>query len=90
VMLGDGRSLNLFEYEGIPNRGYDVYRAATLIAARELCGNHAAYAPGVHVEPVNEAVRRAGLLQAYYDLYLEDGSGDDANPVGRTAAPRER
>ncbi|MGW2771611.1 hypothetical protein ACWC4C_03305 [Streptomyces olivaceoviridis] len=90
LMLGDGRSLNLFEYEGIPNRGYDAYRAATLIAARELCGNHAAYASGVHVEPVNQAVRRAGLLDAYYDLYLEDGPGTDTAPADRTAARRER
>ncbi|MDO0924996.1 NAD-binding protein [Streptomyces sp. TG1A-8] len=89
LMLGDGRSLNLFEYEGIPNRGYDAYRAATLIAARELCGNHAAYAPGVHVEPVNEAVRRAGLLDAYYDLYLQDDSSTDPAPAGGTAAQRD-
>jgi len=89
LMLGDGRSLNLFEYEGIPNRGYDAYRAATLVAARELCGNHQAYPPGVHVDPVNQAVRRAGLLDAYYDLYLEDGSGADPARADRGAAHRE-
>lgn len=87
LMLGDGRSLNLFEYEGIPNRGYDVYRAATLVAARELCGNHAAYPPGVHTEPVNEAVRRAGLLDAYYDLYLDEATGWDA--AARAEAHRD-
>lgn len=86
LMLGDGRSLNLFEYEGIPNRGYDVYRAATLIAARELCNNHTAYGPGVHVTPVNEAVRRAGLLDAYYDLYLADAADAGAASTNSMAA----
>lgn len=33
TLLGDGRSLNLFEADSIPNQGYDAYRAGTLIAA---------------------------------------------------------
>ena len=37
TVLGDGRSLNLFEADAIPNEGYDAYRAGTLIAAAALC-----------------------------------------------------
>ncbi|WP_051812500.1 NAD(P)-dependent oxidoreductase, partial [Kitasatospora sp. MBT63] len=79
TLLGDGRSLNLFEYEGIPNSGYDAYRAGTLIAVRELCHRADALAPGVHVREVDEAVRAAGLYEAYYDTYIAD------TPAGRTA-----
>ncbi|MEU3412811.1 hypothetical protein ABZ760_16365 [Streptomyces sp. NPDC006658] len=72
ILLGDGRSLNLYAYEGIPNRGYDAYRAATLVAAKHLCRSAATLAPGVHLGAVDAAVREAGLYEAYYDTYLAD------------------
>ncbi|MEU8434933.1 hypothetical protein AB0F18_18820 [Streptomyces sp. NPDC029216] len=78
TLLGDGRSLNLFEYEGIPNSGYDAYRAGTLIALRELCRRADALAPGVHVREVDEAVRDAGLFETYYDTYVADALPDRA------------
>jgi adenosylhomocysteinase len=69
--LGDGRSLNLFEYEGIANRGYDAYRAATLLTCREMCRTADALGPGVH--EVDDVVARSGLYERYYDLYLAGG-----------------
>ncbi|MGW2250691.1 hypothetical protein ACWCXH_10875 [Kitasatospora sp. NPDC001660] len=86
TLLGDGRSLNLFDYEGIPNSGYDAYRAGTLIAVRELCRRADTLAPGVHVREVDEAVRSAGLFEAYYDTYIAEAAPD------RTCAsePEER
>ncbi|WP_435240422.1 hypothetical protein [Streptomyces cucumeris] len=70
TVLGDGRSLNLFEYEGIANRGYDAYRAGTLLAAKRLCRDLDTFPPGVHLDPVNRAIDEAGLFTAYYDRYL--------------------
>ncbi len=70
TVLGDGRSLNLFEADAIPNQGYDAYRAGTLIAAGWLCRNANQLTPGVHVEIVNDIVRDSGLYEAYYDTYL--------------------
>lgn len=81
TLLGDGRSLNLFEYEGIPNRGYDAYRAGTLIAAKEVCRNADGFAPGVHLDPVDRAIDDAGLFSAYYDEYL---SADRRRPAAPT------
>ncbi|MFF5026082.1 hypothetical protein ACFY2J_17950 [Streptomyces collinus] len=72
VLLGDGRSLNLYTYEGIPNRGYDAYRAATLVTAKHLCRSAADLAPGIHLGVVDQVVREAGLFDAYYDTYLAD------------------
>ncbi|MEV4199346.1 NAD(P)-dependent oxidoreductase [Micromonospora globbae] len=70
TVLGDGRSLNLFEADAIPNQGYDAYRAGTLIAAGWLCRNADQLTPGVHVEIVDDIVRNSGLYEAYYDTYL--------------------
>ncbi|MCY0919021.1 hypothetical protein [Streptomyces sp. H27-H5] len=74
TLLGDGRSLNLFEYEGIANRGYDAYRAGTLIAAKLLCREAGDLAPGIHLEPVDREIDEAGLFAAYYDEYLASGA----------------
>ncbi|GAA0395254.1 hypothetical protein [Streptomyces luteireticuli] len=73
TVLGDGRSLNLFEYEGIANRGYDAYRAGTLLAAKELCRDLGRFPAGVHLEPVDRIVDEAGLFEAYYARYLASG-----------------
>ena len=70
VLLGDGRSMNLFEADSIPNQGYDAYRAGTLIAAKALCGDPAAFPAGLHTEPADRAIDRAGLFAAYYDRYF--------------------
>ncbi|MFE2972463.1 hypothetical protein ACFXKC_54780 [Streptomyces sp. NPDC059340] len=78
VLLGDGRSLNLYTYEGIPNRGYDAYRAATLIAAKHLCRSAATLSSGIHLGVVDEVVREAGLYDAYYETYLADTAGPAA------------
>jgi len=74
TLLGDGRSLNLFEYEGIANRGYDAYRAGTLIAAKTLCREVGRLGPGIHLEPVDQAIDEAGLFSAYYEEYLASGT----------------
>lgn len=56
TLLGDGRSLNLFEADSIPNQGYDAYRAGTLVAAKALCARPDAFPVGVHVAPADEAI----------------------------------
>lgn len=70
TVLGDGRALNLFEADAIPNQGYDAYRAGTLIAAGWLCRNADQLTPGVHVEIVDDIVRASGLYETYYNTYL--------------------
>ncbi|WP_279616925.1 hypothetical protein [Streptomyces caeruleatus] len=90
TLLGDGRSLNLFEYEGIANRGYDAYRAGTLIAARLLCREADRLGPGLHLEPVDQVIDEAGLFAAYYEQYLAPGSRRPAAPAqdGTTSETR--
>ncbi|MDJ0385372.1 hypothetical protein [Streptomyces sp. G-G2] len=81
TLLGDGRSLNLYEYEGIANRGYDAYRAGTLIAAKLLCREADTLAPGIHLEPVDREIDEAGLFAAYYAEYLASGARRPAAPA---------
>ncbi len=75
IMLGDGRSLNLFEADAIPNQGYDAYRAGTLIAAGALCRQADQIRAGVHTSLADEIIRRSGLYDAYYDTYLAAHAG---------------
>ncbi|XUY30467.1 Gfo/Idh/MocA family oxidoreductase (plasmid) [Agrobacterium sp. rho-8.1] len=70
TVLGDGRSLNLFEADAIPNEGYDAYRAGTLIAAAALCQAPTHFSPGLHLDRVNEIIRSSGLYERYYDRYV--------------------
>lgn len=82
TLLGDGRSLNLFEADSIPNQGYDAYRAGTLIAARALCRDIAEQRPGVSVDAANAAIAASGLYDTYFDLYLSSQPAQD--PITRT------
>ncbi|MBS2547748.1 Gfo/Idh/MocA family oxidoreductase [Catenulispora sp. NL8] len=70
-LLGDGRSLNLFDADAIPTQGYDAYRAGTLIAAKTLCRTFDQQSPGVHTDTADTAIAKAGLFEAYFDLYLD-------------------
>ncbi|MGH3752742.1 MAG: Gfo/Idh/MocA family oxidoreductase [Pseudonocardiaceae bacterium] len=70
VLLGDGRSVNLFHADSIPNQGYDAYRAGTLITTRALCAQAGQLPPGVHTSFADEQIAAAGLFEAYYDRYL--------------------
>lgn len=75
-LLGDGRSMNLFEADSIPNQGYDAYRAGTLIAAKALCRTIDQQTPGVHTEAPDAAVAASNLFEAYFDLYLDPRLAD--------------
>lgn len=67
--LGDGRSINLFRSESLPNRVVDVFKAGILVVVRSLCTPQSALPPGIHVGPVNTAIAQSGLLDRYYDRY---------------------
>lgn len=80
TLLGNGRSMNLFESDSIPNQGYDAYRAGTLIAAGHLCSNSATIPAGLHTAPADDAITHAGLFQEYYDLYIGQHEEGEQTP----------
>lgn len=85
-LLGDGRSMNLFDADSIPNQGYDAYRAGTLIAAKALCRTLDQQTPGVHTEAADAAIAAVGLFEAYFDLYLDNRPLDTVRADAITAA----
>lgn len=88
VLLGDGRSLNLFHADSIPNQGYDAYRAGTLITTRALCARADQLQPGVHTSFADEQITAAGLFEHYYERYYERYLAPTpaaAPPAARTA-----
>jgi S-adenosylhomocysteine hydrolase len=84
TLLGDGRSLNLFEADSIAGQGYDAYRAGTLIAAAELCRQASSLPPGVHTSLVDDIIAASGLYDAYYDTYLATPASRPAADTGRS------
>ncbi|MEU0484546.1 Gfo/Idh/MocA family oxidoreductase [Streptosporangium sp. NPDC006013] len=82
TVLGDGRSLNLFEADAIPNQGYDAYRAGTLLAAKALCARVGTIPAGVHTDLVDDIITSSGLYDAYYDTYLTIGAPAQLAPIG--------
>ncbi|AWW43247.1 hypothetical protein [Streptomyces cadmiisoli] len=76
ILLGDGRSLNLYEAEGIPNQGYDAYRAGTYLVATAMCRTAKDLPPGVHLQAADQIIEDAGLFDAYYDTYIATDTTD--------------
>lgn len=74
IQLGNGRSINLFESEGIPNRAYDVFKTSIFLAAKDLCTRYKSLKGMIYLKEVNKAIARSGLLERYYELYLRDRS----------------
>lgn len=72
IQLGDGRSVNLFESEAIPNTANDVFKAGIFLSAAHMCENFQDIAPGLHLQRVNDVIHEAGLLDAYFDRYCRD------------------
>ncbi|MFT7764559.1 hypothetical protein [Clavibacter tessellarius] len=75
VVLGDGRSFNLHRFEGIPNGGYDMYRAATWIVLGRLMERVEAR-PGapVPLADVDGWVRTSGVYERYYEHHFRRGA----------------
>lgn len=90
ILLGDGRSLNLFEADAIPNQGYDAYRAGTLIAATELCRRIDRFSSGIHTDFVDEIIAASGLYDTYYETYLTPGPPGPARTAPRAVSTADR
>ncbi|MGH3865294.1 MAG: hypothetical protein ACRDQ4_03985 [Pseudonocardiaceae bacterium] len=90
VLLGDGRSLNLFDADAIPNQGYDAYRAGTLIAATQLCRRIDRLGPGVHTDLVDEIIAASGLYDTYYETYLTPGPPRPARTAPSAVSTADR
>lgn len=69
--LGNGRSVNLFLSESIPNQANDIFKAANLLCAFILVEN-ISLKNGLHLEIVDDYLEKSGIYNMYYNLYFKN------------------
>ena len=69
-VLGNGRSVNLFDSEAIPNKSNDVFKAAQLLTAYNMV-HQKTLENKLEVNIVDEWIEESGILDKYYSLYME-------------------
>ena len=71
TVLGNGRSVNLFDSESIPNQSIDIFKAGTLVTAYKSLLQESKLPCGLQLEIVNQWIKDAGILETYYEIYLK-------------------
>lgn len=69
-VLGNGRSVNLFDSEAIPNKSNDIFKAAQLLTVYNMINNKN-LENKLEVNIVDEWISESGILEKYYNLYME-------------------
>ena len=73
TVLGNGRSVNLFDSEAIPNRSNDIFKASQLVVADKVINDNKYLTNTVDVETVDNWIDESKILELYYDLYFKRG-----------------
>jgi adenosylhomocysteinase len=68
TLLGNGRSINLFESEAIPNQSNDLFKAATLLVSINCISDSSDNI--IELDKVNRWLRSEGIYEEYYNLYI--------------------
>ena len=68
-VLGNGRSVNLFDSEAIPNMSNDIFKSAQLLTVYNMI--HSKLENKLEVNIVDEWIEESGILEKYYDLYMK-------------------
>ena len=73
TMFGNGRSINLFDSEAIPNMSIEIFKAELLITVCKIIENKDVIRDlkGVNLELVEEWINDSGLYDYYYSKYYE-------------------
>lgn len=71
VVLGNGRSVNLFDSEAIPNKSNDIFKSSMLVVANELINGKRLLECKVYLDKVEEYIKQSGILDKYYNDYLK-------------------
>lgn len=69
-VLGNGRSVNLFDSEAIPNKSNDIFKAAQLLTVLNMV-NKKDLENKLELNIVDEWIEESGILEKYYELYME-------------------
>lgn len=69
-VLGNGRSVNLFDSEAIPNKSNDIFKAAQLVTVYNMI-NKINFENKVELNIVDEWIDESKILDKYYELYMQ-------------------
>lgn len=72
TILGNGRSVNLFGSEAIPNRANDIFKTAIALTACNAILNQDILKDSLELNLVEEWINQSDILQNYYDMYIGD------------------
>lgn len=71
TILGNGRSVNLFDSEAIPNKSNDIFKASQLVVTDKVINEKTNLNNDVEVDIVDKWIDESEILEKYYDLYLK-------------------
>ena len=71
TVLGNGRSVNLFDSEAIPNRSNDIFKASQLVVTDKIINGKDDLKNQVELDIVDKWIDESNILEEYYNLYLK-------------------
>ena len=69
-VLGNGRSVNLFDSEAIPNKSNDIFKSAQLVTVYNMV-NKETLENKLELNIVDEWIEDSKILDKYYELYMQ-------------------
>lgn len=73
TVLGNGRSVNLFDSEAIPNKSNDIFKASQLVVTDKIINTKHNLQNRVELDIVDQWIDESEILEQYYDLYFRKG-----------------
>ena len=70
TVLGNGRSVNLFDSEAIPNKSNDIFKASQLVVTDKIINSKYDLDNQVELDIVDKWIDESGILEQYYNLYF--------------------
>lgn len=70
TVLGNGRSVNLFDSEAIPNQANDVFKASQLVVTDKIINANDGLNNKVELDIVDQWIDESKILDKYYGLYF--------------------
>ena len=71
TVLGNGRSVNLFDSEAIPNRSNDIFKASQLVVTDKIINEKNDLKKQVELDIVDKWIDESNILEEYYNLYFK-------------------
>ena len=71
TVLGNGRSVNLFDSEAIPKRSNDIFKASQLVVTDKIINGKDDLRNQVELDIVDKWIDESNILEEYYNLYFK-------------------